>query len=237
MLAVELAGRDILVTSGAAKGIDAAAHRGALEAGTATVAVVGTGLDISYPEENEGLLETIAGQGCVVSEQLMGTPPLRYVFPLRNRLISGISHVVVVVEAAARSGALITAKWALEQGRDVGAVPGFPGDARSKGTNSLLKMGAFTIENIDDILEAVPKLAATRTGTAPVAGGGAAAQDPDTLDLQTRAVYEAIGTSPVDPDTVAGHAGLPAAAVQRSLFDLELKGFVARDQSGFYYRI
>ncbi|UCH84057.1 MAG: DNA-protecting protein DprA, partial [Candidatus Latescibacterota bacterium] len=110
MLAAELAGRGILVTSGAAAGVDTAAHRGALEAGAATVAVVGTGLDIAYPVENKELLETIAVDGCVVSEQLMGTRPLKFVFPLRNRLISGISHVVVVVEAGDSSGALITAR-------------------------------------------------------------------------------------------------------------------------------
>ncbi|UCG51564.1 MAG: DNA-processing protein DprA [Candidatus Latescibacterota bacterium] len=135
-LAGDFAERGILVTSGAARGIDTAAHEGTLDRGGVTAAIVGTGLDIAYPEENAGLLQTISKTGCVVSEQLMGTMPRPFVFPLRNRLISGLSHVVVVVEAAARSGALITAQWALEQGRDVGAVPGFPGDLRSRGTNT-----------------------------------------------------------------------------------------------------
>ncbi|MEJ2719747.1 MAG: DNA-processing protein DprA [bacterium] len=238
MLTGELGARGILVTSGAAKGIDTAAHLGALSAGAATAGVVGTGLDIAYPAENAGLLETISRDGCVLSEQLMGTPPLRHVFPLRNRLISGISHVVVVVEAGERSGALITATWALEQGRDVGAVPGFPGDARSRGTNALLKMGAFAVEGVDDILEAVPTLtAAARPRADARADDGIAGPAAAALGAQAQAVFEALGSSPVDCDTVARHAGLPAAAVQRTLLELELKGMIARDASGFYYRI
>ncbi len=111
---------------------------------------------------NAGLLDEIARRGCVVTEQLMGTPALKFVFPRRNRLISAFSRAVVVVEAGERSGALITARWALEQGRDVGAVPGFPGDARSRGANALIKTGAFPVERVEDIFEAVPRLAGRR---------------------------------------------------------------------------
>ncbi len=260
-LAGEAAGMGIPVVSGAALGIDTAAHRGALDAGGKTVAVLGTGLDVPYPETNERLLDEISVKGCVVSEQLMGTPPLKYVFPRRNRLISAFSHAVIVVEAGERSGALITAKWALEQGRDVGAVPGFPGDARSRGSNGLIKSGAFTVEGIDDILEAVPRIGVARdhpTRRADVPGEGAPGENgtaagdggaralgetlgrgrPDEAGLTAEAssVLNALGSSPVDVDAIARHMEMPAAAVQRSLLDLELRGFVEREASGLYYR-
>jgi DNA processing protein len=244
-LAGELAARGVPVTSGAALGIDTAAHRGALDGRGATVAVVGTGLDVAYPERNAGLLEEIAERGCVVSEQLMGTPALKFVFPRRNRLISAMSRAVVVVEAGERSGALITARWALEQGRDVGAVPGFPGEERSRGANALIKAGAFPVERVEDIFEAVPLLAESAGRAAgpldggallPVRGGCRRRGVPGDLPGDGRAVLDAVGACSIDADAVARHVGFSIEVVQRLLLELELRGLVERDGAGLYSR-
>jgi DNA processing protein len=247
-LAGEIASLGIPVVSGAARGIDTAAHRGALDRGGTTVAVLGTGLDVPYPPGNVGLLDEIAASGCVISEQLMGTPPLKHVFPRRNRLISALSHVVVVCEAGERSGALITARWALEQGRDVGAVPGFPGDAHCRGSNRLIKGGAFAVEGVADILEAVPVLGpkaipgataqlddTARNGRPPVRGWAGDRSVPPDLPEGARAVLEALGSGPVDIDTLARHVGLDAPCLQALLLELELRGFVERDLSDAYH--
>lgn len=245
-LAGEIASRGVQVTSGAALGIDTAAHRGALDRGGVTVAVVGTGLDIAYPGRNADLLDEIAARGCVVSEQLMGTPALKFVFPRRNRLISAFSRAVIVVEAGERSGALITARWALEQGRDVGAVPGFPGDERSRGANALIKTGAFPVERVEDVFEAVPLLAeSSRAGMSPGESGSARAGSaagrgprfvPGDLPGDARAVLDAVGSSSVDADEVARHLGYSIVVVQRLLLELELRGLVERDPAGLYSR-
>jgi len=149
----ELAERGLVVTSGLARGVDSSAHRGCLEAGGATVAVLGSGLDRVYPPEHEDLAELIAKNGVVVSELGPGGMPVPENFPLRNRIISGISLAVVVVEASEKSGSLITARCALEQGRDVMAVPGSVLSGRNRGSHSLLKDGAKVVETADDILE------------------------------------------------------------------------------------
>lgn len=241
-LAGDLAANNVMVASGVARGIDAAAHRGALESGGSTVGVIGTGIDVAYPRENVRLLESIAHKGCLLTEQLMGTRPQGFVFPLRNRLISALSHFVVVVEAAARSGALLTARWALEQGRDVGAVPGFPHDPRSRGVNRLLKMGAVPIETVQDIFEAVPLVRANTDGVESPGGGGRGGTRPargfeTSLTGEALDVFEALGTIPADPDTLARHLDQPVVNVQRILLDLEVNGLVARDLVGGYYRI
>ncbi|MCZ6766768.1 MAG: DNA-processing protein DprA [bacterium] len=235
-LARDIVAEKISVVSGLARGIDTAAHLGALDGRGATVAVVGTGLDVAYPPENGELMETIAERGCVISEQLMGTPALKHVFPMRNRLISALSHMVVVVEAANRSGALITAKWALEQGRDVGAVPGFPGDARSQGVNSLLKSGAMPIEGVGDILEAVPLLRrATIERTAePLIAPRRAEAD---LSSEARAVFETLGGAPIDVDSIVDHVKLTVSQVQCALLELEVAGLANRDDGGLAYRV
>jgi DNA processing protein len=186
----------------------------------------------------------------------MGTPPLKYVFPQRNRLISGFSHAVVVAEAGERSGALITARWALEQGRDVGAVPGFPGDARSRGGNRLIKTGAFAVESVEDIIEAVPRLGVATvipkgksigrgagchpddgaSADGPLAGDAGADGAASGLSDEARSVFEALSESPIDTDSLTQHLGMSAAVMQRSLLDLELRGLVERDRAGLYYR-
>jgi DNA processing protein len=152
-LGAELAGRGILVVSGLARGADGAAHRGAVDVGGGTVAVLGSGVDTIYPPEHEDLALSICNRGALVSEHGPGVPPVPEHFPLRNRLISGISLGVVVVEANEKSGSLITARYALEQGRDVMAVPGSVLGGRNRGSHALLKDGAKVVETADDILE------------------------------------------------------------------------------------
>lgn len=231
-LAGDLAAQGITIVSGAARGIDTAAHRGAIDVKGKTIAVVGTGLDLTFPKENQALIESLPKHGGVLSEQLMGTPGLRQNFPRRNRLISALSYAVIVVEAGERSGALITAEWALEQGRDIGAVPGFPGDARSRGTNQLIKKGAFMVEGARDVLEAVPLAdpEAMATGRVVIPERGTE------IGAAARVVLEALGVTPTDVDTLSHHLELPVAALQAILIDLEVKGVVARDLMGAYYR-
>lgn len=226
-----LAAAGIAVASGLARGIDTAAHTGSLHGPGPSVAVIGTGIDVPYPAENAGLMVDVARRGCVLTEQLMGMHADRWVFPRRNRLISGLSHAVVVVQGGERSGALITAKWALEQGRDVGAVPGFPGDFRSDGPNSLLKRGAFVVESIRDVLDAVPLLRASLDATAEEVNHSAGG-----VDAASRRVLDHVSKSPAGPDELASLLGWDAAAVARVLSQLEIEGHVARDPLGRYSR-
>ena len=152
-LAAELASREVVVVSGLARGVDGAAHRGCLRAGGRTIAVLGSGPDVVYPREHSELAASLCEQGALVSELGPGAPPLPEHFPLRNRLISGISMGVVVVEASEKSGSLITARYALDQGREVMAVPGSVLGGRNRGSHALLKDGAKVVETADDILE------------------------------------------------------------------------------------
>ena len=161
-LASELAAAGLLVISGLARGIDTAAHEGALAAGAPTVAVIASGVDVAYPSENAELMERIAASGAIVSERPLGAVPQARHFPRRNRLISGLSLGVVVVEAAPQSGSLITARLAAEQGREVMAVPGSPLDPRHRGTNQLLRDGATLVESAADVLAALGPLAPRR---------------------------------------------------------------------------
>jgi DNA processing protein len=224
-----LSAAGVAVVSGLARGIDTAAHTGSLCGPGPAVSVIGTGIDVPYPAENAGLMVDVARAGCVLSEQLMGMHADRWVFPRRNRLISGLSHAVVVVQGGPRSGALITARWALEQGRDVGAVPGFPGDFRSAGPNSLLKQGAFVVEDVADVLEAVPLLhvEATRADAprAEPAPAGAAGR-----------VLDALGGDAAGIDDIAATLDEDVTVVARAISELEIGGRVARDASGRYSR-
>ncbi|MGI9509365.1 MAG: DNA-processing protein DprA [Geminicoccaceae bacterium] len=159
MLAKDLAGGGLALVSGLARGIDTSAHEGAVAAGGKTVAVIASGVDIAYPSDNADLMERIAETGAIVSERPLGAAPQARHFPRRNRLISGLSRGVVVVEAAPKSGSLITARMAIEQNRDVMAVPGSPLDPRHRGTNQLLREGATLIETADDVLQALGRFA------------------------------------------------------------------------------
>ena len=233
-LAAALGQGGIVVVSGLARGIDAAAHLGALETGS--VAVVAGGVDVVYPEENRGLHEALARQGAIVAELPLGTEPQARHFPRRNRLISGMALGVVVVEAAARSGSLITARFALEQGRDVVAVPGSPLDPRCRGSNDLLRHGAILTEGAEDVLSQLgaqlkysaasppPPLARPAMMDWPSAGTPPPVADDAALDLIT----ERLGPTPVAVDELVRQCHLSAAAVATLLLELELAGRVER---------
>ena len=219
-LARELGRRGLTIVSGLARGIDAAAHRGALDAGARTVAVLGNGLDQTYPPEHRELAAAVAASGALVSEFPLGTAPLRPHFPRRNRIISGLSLGVVVVEAGVESGALITANHALEQGRDVFAVPGRVHARYSEGCNRLIKAGAKLVESWEDVLaELVPNLKARRrrrpTGPPP----------PNLADDEQR-VYDLLVDGPLHIDAIIVQSGLGGGRAASVLVGLEMKGVI-----------
>jgi len=214
-LAEGLARCGVTVVSGLARGTDAAAHAAALRAGGRTIAVLGSGIDVVYPSEHRALANAIAGRGAVLSELPMGTPPDAENFPSRNRIISGSALGTVVVEAAERSGSLITASLALEQGRDVFAVPGPVGE-RTRGTHRLLRDGAKVTQCAEDILEEV----------APQRLRRAAAGAPPALDATEHRLVGYLGRDPVHVDDLIARSGCAPAVVLQGLLGLELKGVV-----------
>jgi DNA processing protein len=228
-IAASLGRRELLVASGLARGIDAAAHWGALETGTA--AVVAGGADIVYPEENRELSDAIAERGVILAELPIGTVPQARHFPRRNRIISGMSLGVLVVEAAAGSGSLITARFALEQGREVFAVPGSPLDPRCRGTNDLIKKGAMLTETADDIIEHLSgQLARPLAEQRRDLFRAAPAPSPSETELERarEAVLEQLGWSPVPVDELVRQCHLSAAIVVTILLELELAGRLER---------
>lgn len=238
-LAGELAERGIVVASGLAQGIDAEAHRGALEAGGRTVAVLGSPLDRIYPAVHGKLAERIAGQGALVSEYPFGLRPLRHHFPWRNRIISGLSLGVVVVEAAERSGSLITARLGAEQGREVFAVPGSVLNPLAGGCHRLIKDGAKLVERVEDVLEELPagELLAAAAGAAarmdpPDPAASAGAEDPERALLLERLGYEPAGV-----EALVERTGLTPERVYSILLQLELGGRVRMDPAGRYARV
>jgi DNA processing protein len=216
----------LCVISGMAHGIDAAAHRGALQGQGGSIAVVGTGLDKVYPAANRDLAHALAGQGALVSEFPLGTPPLAANFPRRNRIISGMSLGCLVVEASLQSGSLITARLALEQGREVFAIPGSIHAPQSKGCHALLKQGAKLVETAQDILEELGELSAATVATADPNAQGA---DSTLLEL--------IGFDPVDLDTLVARCGLTVSELSAMLLTLELEGRISALPGGQYQRI
>ncbi|OAI45368.1 DNA processing protein DprA [Rhizomicrobium sp. SCGC AG-212-E05] len=216
----------LVVASGLARGIDASAHEAALAVGT--VAVVAGGVDIVYPPENQKLYDAIRERGVIVSEMRLGEAPQARHFPRRNRIISGLSRGVVVVEAAEKSGSLITAQYALDQGREVFAVPGSPLDPRARGTNRLIREGATLTENAEDVLCVLrPMLGGGfaepdggKPGSAPTALAELEAQ----ADLIRARVEEALGPAPVEIDELIRQLGAPAGAVLTVILELELAG-------------
>ncbi len=219
-LAGSLARRGITVVSGLARGIDTEAHRGALEAGGRTLGVLGSGFKHFYPVENRQLAEKIAEQGCIVSEFPCDRPPRPRNFPRRNRIISGLSKGVVVVQATRRSGSLITARLALEQGKEVFALPGPPESPLSRGCHALIKQGAKLVENVNDILEelALPVHAAPSTPAAP---------SPPLKGLAAR-LYEHIGTEPIQIDQLCQRSETDPKDVLPALLSLEMMGLIVR---------
>ena len=224
-LAGDLASRGITIVSGLARGVDSAAHRGALAGGGETIAVLGSGADVMYPPEHAPLAADIERQGAVISELVPGTPPNPIFFPQRNRIISGLSRAIVVIEAGEKSGSLITARCALEQGRDVLAVPGNVLNGRNRGAHALLRDGAKIVESADDILEELGLCA--RGGVGP---GASAAPQHDPV-LACLPMGEAC-----DLDTIAERTGLHSSKLLPRLFDLELQGFVRRAGGGRFVR-
>lgn len=236
-LAYELAGMGFTIVSGLARGVDAAAHRGALAGKGRTIAVMGCGLDRTYPADHRQLRETIEQQGAVLSELPLGAAPHSYHFPRRNRIISGLSLGVVVTEAAIESGSLITARLAGEQGREVFAVPGFVKAENSRGPNSLIKDGARLVESAQDILEELlPQLDATFRSRL---SAGAAADGQPKLQLGTEEtlVYDALSVLPQSVDDVIRRSGLPAAQVAAILLSLELKNCIRQLPGNEYVRL
>ncbi len=223
--------RGVCVVSGLALGVDAAAHEGALEVGGMTVGVLGCGIDVVYPKENRRLFESVESSGAVVSEYSLGEAPLAWRFPARNRIIAGLCETVVVVEAPEKSGALITARHALEADRDVWAVPGPPGALGCRGSNRLLADGAGVLWDIEEFANAL----------GPGPDGGAAERAPlpvPSLGLPAteEAVLSGVGFEATGVDAVARRAGIAMQEVLSALAMLELKGFVTRDAVGAYAR-
>lgn len=250
-LARELSERGWTVVSGLAAGIDGAAHSGGLEGKAGTIAVVGTGLDQVYPRRHVELARRIEAEGLMLSEYPIGTPPLPSNFPQRNRIIAGLARGTLVVEAALRSGSLITARLAAEAGRDVLAVPGSIRAEQSRGCHALIRDGAALVETVDDIVAAVqPWSRSPGPGTGlsdtvqcdPPAGGvprpecarsGAPALDPA---AEPDPILRALGYDPVDLDTLMARSGYSAALINARLIELEFEGRVARLPGGRYQR-
>jgi DNA processing protein len=220
-LGADLAARGLIVVSGLARGVDSAAHRGALSARGSTIAVLGSGTDVIYPPEHAALAREIEATGLIVSELAPGTPPLPLFFPLRNRIISGLSRAVVVIEAGEKSGSLITARLALDQGREVLAVPGNVLSGRNRGAHALLRDGAKIVEGADDILEelGLPSRAA-RAGGVP----------------GDSVLASLVPGEPADLDAIAERSGVAPAKLLPRLFELELQGLVARAGGGRFVR-
>ena len=232
-LAAGLGSAGLVVVSGLARGIDTAAHKGSLAAGT--VAVLAGGVDDIYPPDNAGLYAEIQEAGAIVSEMPTGQKPQAQHFPRRNRIIAGLSRGVVVVEAAEGSGSLITARLALEQGREVFAVPGSPHDPRAKGTNRLLREGATLVEGADDVLDALrPLLSGTfrEVSQDMFAWQGDGADDFEDGERLRRTVMELLGAAPVPIDEIIRQSGAPPGDVLCIIMELGLAGRVHREAGG-----
>jgi DNA processing protein len=227
-LARGLADEGVLVVSGLARGIDSAAHQGALGGGTA--GVIASGIDITYPPENKELQEQVATQGLLIAEQPPGREPLARHFPYRNRIIAGMALGTVVVEAAPKSGSLITARLAGEAGREVMAVPGSPLDPRAQGCNSLIRDGATLIQSVADVLETIRPIASMMN--APTIGFRAEPVSADASDDDRGVVLNLLSHAPVQVDEIIRQSGLAPATVQTVLLELELGGRLERHAGG-----
>ena len=211
------------VVSGMALGVDAAAHIGAISTPASTIAVLGTGVDCCYPRTNTALYQQIGVEGLLLSEFPLGSPPLRHQFPRRNRIISGMSLGVLVVEAAIHSGSLITAKQALEQNREVFAIPGSIHNPASRGCNALIKQGAKLVETLADIVEEFSGWTSSELPSAPT----------DTESSVVSKVYDALGYEPQSLDELVQYCGLGVTATLAELSELEVEGWVEQQRGGW----
>ena len=228
-IAADLGACDLVVVSGMARGIDAASHQGALKTGT--IAVVAGGIDVAYPRENQPLYEDLIAHGAVISEQPLGTQPIARHFPPRNRLISGLSLGILVVEAAPRSGSLITARMALEQGRELFAVPGSPLDPRYRGTNGLIRDGAVLTESVDDVmenLEAMKSAPGRQNSTRKNTGQPIDILDEIEVSRAQTVILDLLGPVPVSIDELLRECQLSHAVMVTVLLELELAGRLER---------
>jgi DNA processing protein len=228
-LAQRLGEAGIVIVSGLARGIDTAAHDGSLETGT--IAVIAGGIDISYPPENEARQAAIAERGLLVAEQPPGVEPRARHFPYRNRIIAGLAHGTVVVEAAPKSGSLITARYATEFGRDVMAVPGSPLDPRAQGCNQLIREGAILIQTAEDVLEAISPFNLRPVRQPPLDYRSPAAA-PDASEQERRTIADLLSPTAVPVDEIVRQSGLAPATVQTVLLELELAGRLERHAGG-----
>lgn len=235
-LAHDLAGEGCIVVSGLARGIDTVAHQGALgqEQGGATAAVIASGIDIAFPPENAELQENIAQFGVLIAEQIPGREPLARHFPSRNRIIAGMAIGTVIVEAAPRSGSLITARLANEAGREVMAVPGSPLDPRAQGCNALIRDGATLIQNAGDVLETIRPMSGVLAGGVQqrAVGWRGPPVDADASDVERRAITNLLGHTPVPVDELVRQSGFHPAVVATVLLELELGGRLERHAGG-----
>ena len=221
---------DVQVVSGLAMGIDTSGHIGALEVEKPTFAVLGCGVDICFPSHNSNVYGRILDYGGgIIAEVEVGTPPLPYNFPLRNRIISGLSDVVIVVEARDKSGSLITADFALEQGKTIFACPGRVGDSLSRGTNNLIKQGAYILTSADDVLD---HLGLIVDGLIPKKE-----KDLSTLDYFEKKIYEAISDDTLHIDQIVEKSKLPISKCLNVLMSLELNGFIETTINNYYRRV
>jgi DNA processing protein len=234
-LAADLAARGVTIVSGLARGIDAAAHHGALRVGGRTIAVLGSGMDVVYPPEHRQLATEIAEHGALLSQFAPGTPPLPQNFPTRNQVIAALSLAVVVVEAAERSGSLITARLAAELGREVLAVPGRVTAPESRGANRLLQDGAHVAMGWEDVAAVLPERWKARLRAAPAPAAGSEGR-PE-LGGPAGRVLALLGEDPVDIDLVIERSGLGAGRVSAALLDLELEGRVRQIEGKRFVRV
>jgi len=242
--AATLARQGMTITSGLASGIDSAAHAAAMDVGAVTIAVNGTGLDKVYPASSQAVAERIRTQGAMISELPLGSPPKRQHFPSRNRIISGLSLAVLVIEAGLNSGTLITARKAAEQGRDVFALPGSLHNPMAKGCHRLIREGARLVETTADILQELGPLAAELQMEIRQRLDLLDQEDKHSVSLQKnllddsefQLVWEVLGFDPKPIDIIIEQTGLPASAISSMLLMMELKGMVKKHSSGHYLR-